>query len=364
MSKGADQAGGFLAPLKPRFVCLSDHDKGDGTGDNGAKGGEGLATSARSGGGGDTGLGVDGRDKRRTTGRANGGPKVRLAAEDGRRRETGAVRGLVLPLDVRDEDLTGARSAEGGRGHRGLEEEEGEVGRLVGGGVGGDDRGEVGGGGTLKADTTLERGDVLREVAAGDRDGGGQVRGLGNEAGRVGNGLVRRRRRGGGVGGNLLDTVGAGTRVLGADGRLEGREDVKDVVELENLGVAGLQLGGARTPEVVEPSADSGVVTSRRRDTEGLEGSVDLGRGGSGARGGRERRGGSDQGVDARLESRVGVEGGQEGRAARRDARRDKRRGGLSNVSICAPSRHIVTHRGQEQESKQEQGGCSRDETR
>lgn len=118
----------------------------------------------------------DGVDKSGTASRVDGVPEFGLTAKDGRLGETKGVWLLGLPLDVRDHDLSRAWGAEGGLGHGGLQEEEGQVGCSVGGGVWGDDCGKV-----VLSRGLLSRDHVQHSLREGDRGGDGDVEVVGSE---------------------------------------------------------------------------------------------------------------------------------------------------------------------------------------
>lgn len=153
---------------------------------------------------------------------------------------------MSFPLDVRDQDLTSARSTEGAGTHGGLEEEERKVSILVGGDIGGDDGSHVDGlSGTSREDSVkeslLQRGggggnfDVEaggsnlngRKAAANRGKVGEQGGGVESNRGVVGGSGIRSGRIGGGIGGgnglgldNLVDTVFLVRRVNRTNGIL------------------------------------------------------------------------------------------------------------------------------------------------
>ena len=152
-------------------------------------------------------------------------------------RKTRGVGDVGLEVDVCCEHLAGARRAQGSGIETGLEEDEWEVGVVIGGGVGhnGRDRG-----------TALESSGVVN-VEQGKEAGEAQGR---SGTGDIFTDFTSGRSRG-------INTpcavIGLGTR-----GSAHGQERVKDVVDFDDIGnVAGGQFGRTRGEEARELGADT-----------------------------------------------------------------------------------------------------------
>ena len=225
-------------------------------------------------------------EEARTARVGDGGVERLLAGEEDRVGEAGGIWGLGLVADVRGDDAASARLAQRVLGQRGLEHEEEDV--------------------VLRNRRRVRghRHDRLRIRAAGKRrrDGARDVLGERSEgAGRLAGG--------GGDGGNAV----VAAVILGADGSLEGRKGVENVIELDDILVrarAG-QLIGARLVEAGERGTDGGVGAGRG-GANGGKGRLDL-RGGRGGRGSIDaRRKGTSCGNErcsAAAEGAVVVEG-------------------------------------------------------
>lgn len=232
--------------------------------------------------------------------RGNGVPEVLTAAKDGR-----GVLGLSNPLEVGHEDATAAGGAKLLLLHARLQEEERQVGLLVGGGVGGDN-------GRDRGLSALGLGTEDRVAVLGSK-----VKGRG---GNRGDAVLRVSARA-----DLGDAVSTGGRVLGADGLTERGEDVEGVVKGSNV-LVGVKLRRAGVVELAEQSTDGSLVALAVSAADVAERGLDVRGGSLLARDGRERVGRRDELVDTSLDGRVVVELLEEGLAARRDALGDEGR--------------------------------------
>lgn len=285
-----------------------------------------------------TGLLLNGSGERSSAGLVDSREELVLSTEDGRVGETNGVRVLSLPLDVRDEDSTGAGSAESRLRHGSLEEKEGKVGVLVGGSVGGGDLAKADGGSS-----------ALVKLALGSAPNAVTVlNGLLN--------VVESRRAGvnenlanlgvGGLGssGDGVNAVLLGSRVDRADGVAEGGNDIKDVVESENVLVAA-EVGCASSLELVELAAEVGVGTGAVDSANGLQGRVNLRRRGGRARSRREALSSGNQRLDAVLDIGVRVELVKEGSATRRNSRGNEGRLLLAWLKCNGWSERVLSQR-------------------
>lgn len=151
-------------------------------------------------------------------------------------RKTGGVGDVRLEVDVRGEHLAGARCAQGGGIEGGLEEDEWQVGVVIGGGVGhdGGDRVAALEGGVVGVKEGEEAGNAEGRSVTGDiftDFAGGRSRGIDTPRPVIG---------------------------LGTCGSAHGQERVKDVVDFDNIAVrAGGQFGRTRGEEVRELGANA-----------------------------------------------------------------------------------------------------------